>query len=236
MSIDGAPTTFQRIQSAALETFAERGFQASGIREVAERAGIPTSLLYHYSRSKSELLRILVEDGLCRLVEADRQAIETYAHPADRLAALVAVHVFVHAENPQLARLLDTELRVLDGEDRSAVLDLRDRVDLVWTEVLEDGIQAGVIEVPDASITRLALIRMCNGVATWYSPAGRLDVCAVARQFGDMALGACHATVKCDLDLKALQRLVKTVHEGMPGASPGRQQVPPQTGVERRSR
>jgi len=236
MSIDGVPTTFQRIQSAALETFAEHGFQATGIREVAERAGIPTSLLYHYSRSKSQLLRILVEDGLRRLVEADRRAIEMYANPADQLAALVAVHVFVHAQNPQLARLLDTELRVLDSEDRSAVLDLRDEVDLVWTEVLENAIKAGVIDVPDASITRLALIRMCNGVATWYSPAGRLAVSTVARRFGEMALGACHATIKSDLDLKALQRLVKAIHEGMPGPSPGRHQISPQTGVERRSK
>lgn len=215
------PTTFQRIQGAALETFARHGFEASGIRQVAERAGIPSSLIYHYSRSKGQLLRIVVENGLRCLIEADRRAVAMVPEPTGQLAALAAVHVFVHAEHPQMARLLDTELRVLDGEDRTAVLALRDEVDAVWAGALGRGLRAGVIQIADVAVARLALIRMCNGVATWYSPAGRLDVVAIAQRFGDLVLGACRARPGATVDLPLLQGVVREIHEGVPGANRG---------------
>lgn len=230
-----APTTFQRIQHAALEMFALHGFESTGIRQVAERAGIPTSLLYHYSRSKGQLLRVLVEDGLRRLAEADRQAVAMVPDPASQLAALAAVHVFVHAENPQMARLLETELRVLHGEDRSAVLELRDEIDSIWAAVLERGMRAGVIVVEDGAVTRLALIRMCNGVATWYSPAGRLDMVTLARRFGELVLGACRVNAEPVVDLVAVQHLVEGIHEGMPVANPGHD-FSPEDGAVRRTR
>lgn len=233
MTVD-APTTYQRIQSAALETFARHGFEASGIRQVAERAGIPTSLLYHYSRSKSQLLRVLVEDGLRRLLEADRRAVELDPDPVTQLAALAAVHVMVHAQNPQMARLLDTELRVLDGPDGDAVLDLRDAIDAVWSRVIESAARAGLVDIDDAAVARLALVRMCNGVATWYRPDGRLAVTDLAVHFGRLVLGACRARSAPELDLAALWGLVTEIHEGMPGANPG-PGISPLGGVERRS-
>jgi len=221
-------TTFQRIQSAALATFADHGFEATGIREIAERAEIPTSLLYHYSRSKTDLLRMLVEDGLDRLLEADRLALQLASSAEGRLVALAAVHVMVHAENSRLAKLLDTELRVLAEEDRLAVLRRRDSIDRLWQEVLEEGVAQGVFEIADAGAARLALLRMCNGVATWYSPAGRLDVVALAGVFGDLALAATRASRDgvplriADLGglrLEDVRQIVHDTHAGLPGDS-----------------
>ncbi len=219
------PTTFQRIQTAALEMFAEHGFESSGIRQIAERAGIPTSLLYHYSRSKNELLRVLVIDGLRRLSEANRLALALRPGASDRLAALVAVHVFVHADNRQMSRLLDTELRVLEGAERAVVVELRDEIDALWRTVVEEGVAEGEFAVSDTDVARLALIRMCNGVATWFSADGRLDVVTLAGRFGELALGAVrargNATGLAEPALRAIQELVGRVHSDMPGMSPG---------------
>ena len=235
-----APTTFQRIQIAALETFAEHGFEASGIRQIAERAGIPTSLLYHYSRSKNDLLRVLVVDGLRRMSEANRLALDLNSRASERLAALVAVHVFVHADNRQMARLLDTELRVLDGADRAAVVELRDEIDALWRQVLEEGVAQGEFSVADTQVARLALIRMCNGVATWFSADGRLDVVTLAGLFGELALAATRsrsrATGLGEPGLRAIQEIVRNVHSDMPGASSGQISAPANGGGTDRRR
>ena len=238
-------TTFQRIQSAALATFADHGFEATGIREIAERAEIPTSLLYHYSRSKTDLLRMLVEDGLDRLLEADRLALELAGSVEGRLVALAAVHVIVHAENSRLAKLLDTELRVLAEEDRLAVLRRRDAIDRLWREVLEAGAAEGVFELADAGAARLALLRMCNGVSTWYSPTGRLDVVALAGLFGDLVLAATRASRDgvplriANLPaprLEDVRQLVHDTHAGLPGDSPATAATGAPAGATRRRR
>ena len=223
-------STFLRIQAAALETFAGHGFEATGIRQIAERAGIPTSLLYHYSRSKVDLLCLLVEDGLERLQQAIDAALALALLPEEQLVAITAVHVFVHADNMEMARLLDGEMRVLGAGDRERVMTRRDAIDAAWRRILADGVAEEVFDPGDADATRLALIRMCNGVATWYSPGGRLPVQAVAREFADLALGAVRArrggrglrisNVERP-DLAAVHAAVQQIHAGMPGGGAG---------------
>ena len=50
----------QAILDAAAEVLAERGFNAS-IEEVARRAGVSKQTIYNHYRSKTELVRVLVE-------------------------------------------------------------------------------------------------------------------------------------------------------------------------------
>ena len=45
---------------AAREEFAEHGYAGTSIRSLAERAGISTSMLYHYYASKQQLLEAIV--------------------------------------------------------------------------------------------------------------------------------------------------------------------------------
>jgi AcrR family transcriptional regulator len=65
-------STRRRIQDAALQLFAAKGFFATGIREIADRVGVTTAALYHYMGSKDELLiEIMVSSmthspALCR--------------------------------------------------------------------------------------------------------------------------------------------------------------------------
>lgn len=51
----GEPATRQRIEAAARELFAERGFNATSVRAVAAAAGVDPSLVHHYFGSKQAL-------------------------------------------------------------------------------------------------------------------------------------------------------------------------------------
>lgn len=52
------------IVAAALEVFAERGFQAARLEEVARRAGVSKGALYLYFETKEELFRAVVTDTI----------------------------------------------------------------------------------------------------------------------------------------------------------------------------
>jgi len=159
-----------RIRKAALALFAARGYDATGIRDIAEAASIPSSLLYHYSRSKEEILRDLVTDGLARHLESSRRALELGRSPEERIRALVAVHVLVPIRNPDMARLMESEVRALTPASRQAVQSLRIEGDRRWESVLREGAEAGVFEVPDVRLARRLLRRMCTGVWLWFNP------------------------------------------------------------------
>ena len=59
--------TRSQLQSVALELFAEKGYDATSLREIAENLGITKAAVYYHFRSKDEILASLIEDFLGQL-------------------------------------------------------------------------------------------------------------------------------------------------------------------------
>ena len=52
-----------RLLAKALDLFTQRGYDAVGVQEVAEAAGVKKPTLYHYFGSKSGLLKVILEEN-----------------------------------------------------------------------------------------------------------------------------------------------------------------------------
>jgi AcrR family transcriptional regulator len=61
--------TRERIQEVALELFTERGYDATSLREIAERLGVTKAALYYHFRTKDEIVESLVADRVARIDE-----------------------------------------------------------------------------------------------------------------------------------------------------------------------
>jgi AcrR family transcriptional regulator len=61
---DGAPGTRARIQQVAVELFSENGYEATSLREIAERLGVTKAALYYHFKTKDEIIESLVSDQI----------------------------------------------------------------------------------------------------------------------------------------------------------------------------
>jgi AcrR family transcriptional regulator len=177
-------STGTRIHRAALRLFARYGFEGTGIRKIADEAGITVASLYYYVGSKEELLEQMMDESMSQLLAPARAVT---GDPAQRICVLVDLHVRRHARESQLCRVGDTELRSLSRTRRARIVALRDEYQAIWADAITSGVQSGAFAVPDASIAAMALIQMCTGVAHWYSPRGRLTLDQVSAAFVTMA-------------------------------------------------
>jgi AcrR family transcriptional regulator len=66
----------QEITAAAFEAFAEKGFAATRVEEVANRAGISKGLMYLYFKTKEELFKAVIRSVVMRRVDALIEVIE----------------------------------------------------------------------------------------------------------------------------------------------------------------
>jgi TetR/AcrR family transcriptional regulator len=108
-----AERTRAAILAAAEGLFAERGFAATRLEEVAERVGIRrASIVYHF-RDKRELYEAVLGDLFSGLLERTRAALEAPGPLAARIEAAVSAWVEYVGRRPSLARLLLRE--VADG-------------------------------------------------------------------------------------------------------------------------
>lgn len=225
--IDWTKTSAEgRVMAAALRLFTRRGFQAVGIREIAQEAGISTATLYHYMKTKEDLLSALMRDRLQRITRAAELAIEDLDEPAMKLAAVTRTHVTSHALYP--SHVVDDELRSLSSRSRKAVVALRDRYEEVWDEIIAQGnAKRGPFKIPEPRFARLALMGMCNGVNRWFSTSGPASVETVADRFADLALAMVQASADdkplrvADLGLPPASEYVAIVREVYAGVAEG---------------
>ena len=68
------PDSAHRILEAALTLFAEKGFEATSIREICEAAGIARPSLYYFYESKEGLYRAAIEQVMRRCDERAKEA------------------------------------------------------------------------------------------------------------------------------------------------------------------
>lgn len=182
-----------RIRDACVRLFAQKGFQGTGIREIAAEAGVTTAALYHYVDTKEELLLDIMYGVLDPLAAAARRIVKEVDRPEARLSALVEHHVWFHATNQLPTVVTDTEIRSLGSEVRADVIARRDVYEAIWRSVVADGVADGTFRVADPRIAAIAMLQMCTGVAHWYRPTGPLTLLQLSRRYADLVLSMVRA-------------------------------------------
>ncbi len=66
----------QEITAAAFAAFAEKGYAATRVEEVAQRAGISKGLMYLYFKTKEELFKAVIRSVVMRRVDALIEVVE----------------------------------------------------------------------------------------------------------------------------------------------------------------
>ncbi|WP_067479435.1 TetR/AcrR family transcriptional regulator [Actinomadura hibisca] len=194
-----ASSTDERVRAAAVALFAAKGFHGTGIRELADAAGLSSATLYHYMGTKEDLLVELMRTSLDRLVRAARQIVDEAPSPVAALNGLVQTHVVTHALRQAETLVVDTELRSLSPEHRSPIVAQRDEYEHLWRSVLEEGRVSGAFHLTNPSVARLALLQMCSGVSNWYSSQGAYGLTQIAQEHARMSLTMLGAEPGLDL-------------------------------------
>jgi AcrR family transcriptional regulator len=100
-----AKPTKERLLDAAEIVFAERGYDATSLGDIADRVGVRPQAIYNHYKGKWALYVAVMERLLDPLLETLDRALEGPPTAARRDASLAA-EVALHARNPNLARLV----------------------------------------------------------------------------------------------------------------------------------
>jgi len=177
-----------KVQQAAVSCFAQRGFAATGIRELGTAVGLNSATLYHYVGGKEELLVGIIKNCLDSMIGGARQVLATSTDPTRQLALLVAFHVGFTATNPKTSRVAEHEMRALSPVNAQQMQVLRDDYEQLFAQVLHDGAEQGIFNTVDLGIARLAIMEMGTGANHWYRRDGRLSLAEVQLNFVSLAM------------------------------------------------
>jgi TetR/AcrR family transcriptional regulator, fatty acid metabolism regulator protein len=105
------PDKPQQIIEAAVRVFARKGYYNSRVSDIAREAGIAAGTIYLYFKTKDDILVTLFRDKMADFVDTVRKAIAVEPDAASKVRRLVSLHFRILEDNPDLAEVVQVELR-----------------------------------------------------------------------------------------------------------------------------
>jgi AcrR family transcriptional regulator len=175
--------TKRRILDTAITIFAERGFEAGTMRDIASAVGIKAPAIYNHYSSKEQVLGAAMEHIFGRFFRSLLEGLEE--EPIERwLETIVRSHVAFQLDFRRLSQASDA---LISGPNTKTILPRA-----VYRRIM--GVQRSYIDLLtalvrlsapggsewDQRISAFAIAAMCDRVVGWYDPAGPLKVSDVA--------------------------------------------------------
>ena len=184
-----AKLTKPKISEIALHLFAERGYAAVSMRQIASKVGLQVGALYNYFPDKQAILSELLINHMENLLQAWHKR-QLPKKPDKLLEFFVDFHIEYHLNRPEEVFIAYMELRNLTPENFKKIEKLRNKYELILTKILSDGVNKKFFSCEETKIASLAIIGMLKEVNTWYKKDGRMSLPEIKNTYQQIVLKA----------------------------------------------
>ena len=151
--------TAGRILDAAELVFAERGFEAATLREIARRVGIREPGLYNHFSNKRELYAAVLDRALTPMLEAMHRQLDS-ANVLRAHAGLPELMMDLLAAHPAMAALFQQALR--DEPGNQLLMEWLDRLFDQGLDIMQE-LGSEHVDRAELALQTIAMFNLCTG-------------------------------------------------------------------------
>ena len=158
-----APADKRRlILDAAVRVFARQGFNGCRVSDIADEAGVAYGLVYHYFRSKDEVLDTLFLERWNVLLEAIRETDQQDISPREKLYAIASFNVDSYRHDPDLMKVIIVEVtRAANSFGQTHLAKIREAYELI-ANIVEKAQDEGAFK--DTITPEFAAMAFCGAI------------------------------------------------------------------------
>ena len=165
-----------RILEAAVVVFSRNGYRATSMNDIAAGVGLSKPTLYHYVRTKQDLLVGIYEQVLDESLASARAIVAAAPTPLEAVRALVVERVRYTCEHQNLLKICFEEESELPDELAEPILERRRAFEAVVLGVVEAHLSEAGLQVPiPPKVLVNTVLGAANWVYKWYRPSGPLS-------------------------------------------------------------
>jgi len=162
------------IRQEAVRLFAEQGYPATSMRDIAGAVGLLPGSLYAHLDSKEQLLLDIIESGIDEFLNAMEPVVTADAPADQKLRRAITTHMSLVAGGLKQTSVVFHQWRFLSGDDKARVVEKRNLYEHKFVRILEEGVATGVFSADlDIRIAVLVILGALNWAPEWFSPYGK---------------------------------------------------------------
>ncbi|WP_433326486.1 TetR/AcrR family transcriptional regulator [Spirillospora sp. CA-294931] len=169
----------------AAELFAEKGFQATTVRNIADEAGILSGSLYHHFDSKESIVDEILSGFFREIMASYRGVLDRGEGPRETIDGLVRIAYGTLEPHRAAITVMQNDWNYLRGMERFAYLTQSEaEVEKIWVDTIRAGQEQGLFRDDIDPKLTYRMIRDTIWVAVrWFKPGGRLDAQGLADHY-----------------------------------------------------
>ncbi len=157
--------------------FAEKSYHSTSMRDISRATGVSLAGLYHYCKSKEELLFLIQDHCFGRVLEQLDKRLKGISDPFEKLRVFIDNHLSFFAANMAEMKVLSHEAESLGGDLHEHVSTKKEKYARLARKILREiHEQRQVKHQIDLTVATYALFGMMNWIYNWYDPRGKLSV------------------------------------------------------------
>lgn len=172
----------------ATALFAERGYRATSMKDIAGALDIRAPSLYNHVHSKQDILFEIMDSAMNRALEECWKAVRGTDNAAEQLRRATESLVLQFLLYPLEVTVSNDEIRSLNEPNRSIILAKRDEYGQEFRDLIERGCSLGVFHAESPRLAAYAILEMGNGAKAWFRESGLYSEAEVACQYSQFAL------------------------------------------------
>lgn len=167
----------EHILSTSARIFAEKSYHSTSMRDISRATGVSLAGLYHYCKSKEELLFLIQDHCFGRVLERLEERIKGLDDPFEKLHIFIDNHLSFFAANMAEMKVLSHEAESLAGDLHKHVSTKKERYAKLARKILREIQERHKKTTPiDLTVATYALFGMMNWIYNWYNPRGKIRV------------------------------------------------------------
>jgi|APTNR8051073442_1049403.scaffolds.fasta_scaffold00447_4 AcrR family transcriptional regulator len=181
-------TKRQAILEAAAVLFRDKGYNATSMRDLAQAVQLQASSLYNHIQSKQDLLREICFNNAQRFLDGIIEIESRPATAAEKVEALIELHVSVATQDLTSITAFNDEWRHLEEPHLNKFKSLRREYENRFKAILAQGMQDGDFRKLDPQFALYTLLSALRWVHDWRQPGRRQAVESVRTTLSTMLL------------------------------------------------
>ena len=189
-----------KILDVAADAFTNQGYAATTLDSIGDALQATKGNIYYYFRSKADLFlavhRRAMELNISKIAPI---AEDTNLRPRERIYCMAHAHTMLMMEHHTYQRVTVIGLEIhnlrqtteLQRAELSEIVDLRDKYEHLFVDVIREGIQAKDFTASDPHLVAKPLLGALNWTTMWYRPRkreGKNHRVCLANQIADFAV------------------------------------------------
>lgn len=142
----------EQIYRAACDVISHKGLAATSMRDIARASGMSIGTMYRYIDNKDDLLYRITADCMEELFEYFETELNQAGSAADRMAQAISAYLSYISLNHRYINLVYRETKALADGPRARIYDIERQFIRHWTQIIQDGIDAGDFAVVDVEL------------------------------------------------------------------------------------